>query len=93
MRFSGDDDWGRGVLVAVPSRHELLYRPIDEADARLALQSMLQAAFLGFHDEVGRLSPDVYWVRKQKWVQATSSAGGKPRVLRGTGLREALASF
>lgn len=93
MRFSGDDDWGRGVLVAVPSRHELLYRPIDEADARLALQSMLQAAFLGFHDEVGRLSADVYWVRKQKWVQATSSAGGKPRVLRGTGLREALASF
>ena len=61
--------------------------------ARLALQSMLQAAFLGFHDEVGRLSPDVDWVRKQKWVQATSSAGGKPRVLRGTGLREALASF
>jgi hypothetical protein len=32
-------------------------------------------------------------VRRQKWVQATSSAGGKPRVLRGTGLREALASF
>ena len=92
-RFSGDDDWGRGVLVAVPSRHELLYRPIDAADARLALQSMLQATFLGFHDEVGRLSPDVFWVRKQKWVQVTSSAGGKPRVLRGTGLREALGSF
>jgi hypothetical protein len=92
-RFSGDDDWGRGVLVAVPSRHELLYRPIDASDARLALQSMLQAAFLGFHDEVGRLSPDVFWVRRQKWVQVTSAAGGKPRVLRGTGLREALASF
>jgi len=92
-RFSGDEDWGRGVLVAVPSRHELLYRPIDAADARLALQSMLQAAFLGFHDEVGRLSPDVFWVRKQKWVQVTSSAGGKPSVLRGTGLREALGSF
>jgi hypothetical protein len=92
-RFSGEDDWGRGVLVAVPSRHELLYRPIDAADARLALQFMLQAAFLGFHDDVGRLSPDVFWVRKQRWVQVTSSAGGKPRVLRGTGLREALGSF
>jgi hypothetical protein len=92
-RFSGDDDWGRGVLVAVPSRHELLYRPIDAPDARLALQHMLQAAFLGFHDEVGRLSPDVFWVRKQKWVQVTSSAGGRPRVLRGTGIREALSSF
>lgn len=93
QRFTGDEDWGRGVLVAVPSRHELLYRLIDAADARLALQHMLQAAFLGFHDDVGRLSPDVYWVRKEKWLPVTSSVGGKPRVLRGTGLREALASF
>ena len=92
-RFSGDDDWGRGVLLAVPSRHELLYRPIDAADARVALQHMVEAAFLGFQDEVGPLSPDVFWVRKQKWVQVTSSAGGKPRILRGTGLREALAGF
>jgi hypothetical protein len=92
-RFSGEDDWGRGVLVAVPSRHELLYRTIDAADARLALQYMLEAAFLGFDDEIGPLSPDVFWVRKHKWVPVTSCAGGKPRVLRGTGLREALAGF
>lgn len=93
QRFSGDDDWGPGVLVAVPTRHELLYRPIDGADARVALQRMLEAAFLGFREEVGSLSPDVYWVRKQKWVQVSSSSGGKPRVLRGTGLREVLAGF
>ena len=92
-RFSGDDDWGRGVLLAVPSRYELLYRPIDAADAPVALQHMVEAAFLGFQDEVGPLSPDVFWVRKQKWVQVTTSAGGKPRILRGTGLREALAGF
>jgi hypothetical protein len=92
-RFTGDEDWGRGVLVAVPSRHELLYRLIDAPDARLALQQMVRAASLGFHGDVGHLSPDVFWVRKQKWVQVTSSSGGKPRVLRGTGLREALASF
>ena len=92
-RFSGEDDWGRGVLVAVPSRHELLYRTIDAADARLALQYMLEAAFLGFDDEIGPLSPEVFWVRKHTWVQVTSCAGGKPRVLRGTGLREALAGF
>jgi hypothetical protein len=92
-RFTGDEDWGRGVLVAVPTRHELLYRLIDTADARLALQHMVQAAFLGFHGEVGQLSPDVFWVRKEKWVQVTSSASGKPRVVRGTGLREALASL
>jgi hypothetical protein len=39
------------------------------------------------------LSPDVFWVRKQQWVQVTSSTSGKPRVLRGTGLREVLAGF
>ena len=91
-RLTDDDDWGRGALVAVPTRHRLLYRPVDAPDARLALRHMLQAAFLEFHGPAGRLSPDVFWVRKERWVQVTSSAGGKPRVLRGTGLREALAS-
>jgi len=91
QRFTGDDDWGRGVLVAVPSRHELLYRPIDAADARLAFQLMTEAAFVGYQDELGALTPDVFWVRKQKWIPVTSALGGKPRVVRGTGLREALA--
>ena len=78
-----------------PSRPatESLHRRIDAPYVRLALQRWLQAAFLGVQDEVGALSPDVFWVRKQKWIQATSSTGWKPRVLRGTGLREALASF
>jgi hypothetical protein len=92
-RLSGDEDWGRGALVSVPSRHRLLYRPLDEPDARLALQHLLRAASLEFQDAPGRLAPDVFWVRKQRWVQVTSCAGGKPRVLRGTGLREALASL
>jgi hypothetical protein len=90
-RLTGDDDWGRGALVAVPSRHELLYRPIDAPDARIALGDMHHVTLLGLEGEVGRLSPDVFWVRKQSWVQLTSSAGGKPRILRGTGFREALA--
>lgn len=89
-RLTGEDDWGRGVLVAVPGRHRLLYRPIDTSDAARALQEMLQAAIRGFAGEPGALSPDVYWVRARSWVQVTSCAGGKPRVLRGTGLRDAL---
>lgn len=92
-QVTGESDWGRGVLVAVPTRHRLLYRTIDAPDARLALPRMLEAALDGFYREVGRLSPDVYWVRRQRWVQVTSSIGGKPRVLRGTGLRDALKSL
>ena len=91
-RFSGEDDWGRGVLVAVPFRHRLLYRPLDTEDAALALQHMLEAAHRDFLAEAGRLSPDVFWVRKNRWAQVTSADTGTPRVLRGTGLREALAA-
>src|SRR6185503_4028909 len=92
-RLTGDEDWGRGALVAVPTRHELLYRPIDASDARIALGDMHHVTLLGLDGEVGRLSPDVFWVRRQSWVQLTSSVGGKPRILRGTGFREALAGL
>jgi len=90
--FTGEDDWGRGVLVAVPFRHQLLYRPIDGPDAGLALQHMLQAAHRGFRGQAGPLCPDVFWVRNHTWTQVSSSSDTKPRVLRGTGLSEALAS-
>jgi hypothetical protein len=88
--FTGEDDWGRGVLVAVPCRHRLLYRTIDTADTAEALRRMHHDALRGFSREAGPLSPDVYWVRGHRWAQATSWEGGKSRLLRGTGLREAL---
>jgi hypothetical protein len=91
--FTMDEDWGRGVLVAVPTRHQLLYRPIDTSDAAPALHAMHHAALHGFSREPAPLSPDVYWVRKGRWTQVTSWDGGKPRVLRGTGLRELLKSL
>jgi hypothetical protein len=93
QHFTMDEDWGRGVLVAVPTRHQLLYRPIDTADAAKALGAMQHAALRGFSREPAPLSPDVYWVRRGRWEQVTSWDGGKPRVLRGTGLRELLKSL
>jgi hypothetical protein len=89
-RFSGEDDWGRGVLVAVPSRTELLYRPINGSDAEAALHGMLDAAVSGFANEPGSLSPDVYWVRNRSWTKVTSWRTGKPQILRDTGIRDAL---
>jgi hypothetical protein len=89
-RFTGEDDWGRGVLVAVPFRHQLLYRPLDAPDAEVALEHMLEAAQRAYHGEAGAVSPEVFWVRRQGWVQVTSTEGGEPHVLRDTGLREAL---
>ena len=86
----GEDDWGRGVLVAVPSRHQLLYRPINGPDAAAALHHMLESALPVFAAEAGALSPDIFWVRNRRWTQVTSWRGGKPRVLRDTGVRDAL---
>ena len=92
-RFTDEDDWGRGVLVAVPSRHQLLYRPINGPDAEDALHRMLEAALHGFSEDPGSLSPEVYWVRNRQWTQVTSWRSGKPRILRDTGVRDALKSF
>ena len=89
-RFSGEDDWGRGVLVAVPSRHQLLYRPINGPDAEAALHRIIEAAMFGFSGEPGPLSPDVYWVRNRHWTPVTSWRSGKPRIIRSTGVHDAL---
>lgn len=88
-----EETWGRGVLAAVPTRHRFLYRPIDTADAARALNAIQHEALRGFSREPAPLSPDVFWVRRDTWTQVTSWDGGKPRVLRGTGLRELLKSL
>ncbi len=83
-RISGERDQGRGILVAVPDRHQLLYRVIDAPTAASALREMFDAARWAFDDASGPLSPNVFWVRDRRWSQVTSVDGGKPRVwLRG----------
>jgi hypothetical protein len=83
-RISGERDQGRGILVAVPDRHQLLYRVIDAPTAASALRDMFDAARWAFDDASGPLSPNVFWVRNRRWSQVTSVDGGKPRVwLRG----------
>jgi hypothetical protein len=83
-RISGEVDRGRGILVAVPDRHQLLYRVIDAPSAASALRDMFDTARWAFYEGSGPLSPNVYWVRDRRWAQVTSVDGGKPRVwLRG----------
>jgi hypothetical protein len=83
-RVSGERDQGRGILVAVPDRHQLLYRVIDAPSAEPALREMFVAARWAHRDASGPLSPNVFWVRIRRWAQVTSVDGGKPRVwLRG----------
>ena len=88
-RFTGEEHGARGTLVAVPGRHRLLYRPVDGRDAGEALRRMFDASRVDYRDAPGPLSPNVFWVRNNRWVPVTSLEGGKPRVVPGE-LRDAL---
>ena len=90
-RFSGESDFGRGVLVAVPFRHQLMYRVVDGPDAAVALDEMFRNARLAHHEAPGPISPHVFWVRNHRWIQVTSIEGGKPKIRRSADLTEALA--
>jgi hypothetical protein len=82
--FTGEADSGYGILVAVPDRHQLLYRVIDDPSAAAALGDMFEIARWAYDQSSGPLSPNVYWVRDLRWSQVTSVDEGKPRVwLRG----------
>ena len=88
-RFSGEEHGARGTLVAVPGRHRLLYRPVDAPDAGEALRRMFDAGRVDYRDAPGPLSPNVFWVRNNRWTPVTSLESGKPRVVPGE-LRDAL---
>lgn len=81
LRFSGEDDWGRGVLVAVPHRQELLYRVVDGRSTAATLHAMFAAARRGFEEGSWPLSPNVYHVRDRRWAPVTAVEDGKARVL------------
>jgi hypothetical protein len=91
-RFSGEEHGGRGTLVAVPGRHRLLFRPVDAPGAGDALPRMFDVARAEYRDAPGPLSPNVFWVRNNRWVPVTSVDRGKPRLVPGE-LRDALKSF
>jgi hypothetical protein len=68
----GTPDLGRGVLVAVPFRHQIAYRVVDGPDALPVIGRLAQFAADGWAEAAGSLSPHVYWVRDGVWRQLTS---------------------
>ncbi len=53
-----------GALVAVPSRHNLVYHPIVDGSVVDAVNSLAAYALGAFEDGPGALSPRVYWWRR-----------------------------
>jgi hypothetical protein len=60
-----------GVLVAVPHRHQLVWRALDGPGAVPTLNAMVRFAVLGSGDGAGPVSPHVFWVREGRWEQLT----------------------
>lgn len=60
-----------GVLVAVPFRHQLVWRAIDGPGAIPTLNALVRFAVTGHADGAGPVSPHVYWVRHGRWEQLT----------------------
>ena len=76
----GTPDLGRGVLVAVPFRHQIAYRVVDGPDALPVIGRLALFAHDGWSEGLGPLSPHVYWVRDGRWHQLTSIEDGTIRV-------------
>lgn len=61
-----------GLLVSVPHRHSVLYHPIVDLRAVLAINSMIPVTF-GMHQEgPGSVSPHLYWVKDGAWTMLPS---------------------
>ena len=77
----GQADLGRGVLVALPFRHQVAFRVVDGPDAVIAIQHLFGFAMAGYNEGSGAVSPHVFWVRDGRWEQITRFDGDRPQVL------------
>lgn len=80
-RFTGVAPGERGVLVAMPYRHQVAFRVIEPgAAAALSLHHLFQFALSGFADGAGPVSPHVYWFHQGRFEQVTRVVDGHPEV-------------
>ena len=78
----GRREQGRGVLVALPFRHQIAFRVLGEepADLPWALQHLFQFALAGYADAPGGITPHVFWVRDGSWRQVTRLDGDQATI-------------
>ena len=77
----GEPDLGRGVLVAVPERRQVLYRVVRGAEALPAVGEMAIVARSVHRSTAGALSPHVFLVDGEGWHQLTRNGDGIDVVL------------
>ncbi|WP_084074997.1 hypothetical protein [Demequina sp. NBRC 110052] len=84
-------DARRGVLVAVPDRHRLLFHVIEDLGAVQAVSALAAVARDGYASAPGALSPEVFWWYRGAVQQVTATeADGSTKVLATGAFAEAM---
>jgi hypothetical protein len=70
-------DLTRGVLVAVPNRHQLVWRAVDSPTVPRSLNGIVAFTAMGYDEGAGPLSREVYWRYRGRWEQLTATDDGR----------------
>jgi hypothetical protein len=71
-------DLRHGVLVAVPNRHQLVWRAVDGPSVVAALAGMAGFTAMGYDEGAGPLSRHVFWRHEGQWEQLAAGPHGEP---------------
>ena len=77
----GQADLGRGILVALPHRHQVAFRVVDGPGAVVAIQNLCWFAMAGYNQGAGAVSPHVFWVKDGHWEQLTAFDEDQPQAV------------
>jgi hypothetical protein len=89
-RTLGDVSNPDGLLVCVPTRHQLAFHVLKDASAVPALEAMAVFAATGYSDGVGSVSPYLYWMNGGELAQLSRVEEGALHLDVGGGLAAVL---
>jgi hypothetical protein len=75
VRHYAAADLSNGALVAVPNRHQLVWRAVDSPSVIPSLNGMIAFTQLGHDAGAGPVSRDVFWHHDGSWEKLTEMRG------------------
>jgi hypothetical protein len=75
-RYDPAADLTHGALVAFPNRHQLIWRPVDDASVLPSLNAMVAFTTMGYDEGAGPVSGEVFWRHDGRWDQLTDTHDG-----------------
>jgi len=93
MEKLGVADTGRGVVVALPFRHQIAFHPVVGVASVEAIQQLFHLAMRNFAESPGGVTPHLHLVRDGVWTRITMfDDDGNPAIQAGPELQAALDS-